>query len=82
VQELHREMKATGQPIVSRVDYWEDADPLPPHLPEFAEKMSALKSLLLPGMGLAGSDYDGFEFAKRIMAGQRAAQQVGAYLQS
>jgi protoporphyrinogen oxidase len=82
VEELHREMKATGQPIVSRVDYWEDADPLPPHLPQFDEKMTALKSLLPPGMALAGSDYDGFEFAKRISAGQRAAQQVGAYLQS
>ena len=82
VEELHREMKATGQPIVSRVDYWEDADPLPPHLPKFDEKMSALKALLPAGMGLAGSDYDGLEFGKRILAGQQAAQQVGAYLQS
>lgn len=81
VQELHREMKAAGKPVVSRVDFWAEADPLPPHLPQFAEKMSALKNLLPAGMGLAGSDYDGFEFAKRIAAGQQAARQVGAYLQ-
>jgi len=81
VQEVHREMKASGQPVVSRVDYWEDADPLPPHLPNFEAKMSALKALLPEGMGLAGSDYDGLDFAKRVAAGQRAAQQVGAYLQ-
>ena len=81
VQELHREMKASGQPVVSRVDFWEEADPLPPHLPKFDEKMTALKSLLPSGMALAGSDYDGFEFAKRILAGQRAAQQIGAFLQ-
>ncbi|MBA3869090.1 MAG: FAD-dependent oxidoreductase [Anaerolineae bacterium] len=82
VQELHREMKASGKPVVSRVDFWEDADPLPPHLPEFDAKMTTLKNLLPAGMALAGSDYDGFEFAKRIRAGQQAAQKVGDYFKS
>ncbi len=82
VHELHREIKARGRAIVSRVDYWEDADPLPPHLPNFSEKMTALEALLPPGVGLAGSDYHGLSLAARVAAGKRAAQQIGAYLQS
>ncbi len=81
VQELHREIKAQGQPIISRLDYWEDADPLPPHLPNFKQKMDALKQMLPAGIGLVGSDYDGLGFAGRILAGQNVAQQIGAYLQ-
>ena len=82
VQELHREIKAQGQPVISRVDYWEDADPLPPHLPNFKQKMDALKQMLPAGIGLVGSDYDGLGLAGRILAGQSAAQKIGAYLQS
>lgn len=82
VEEIHREMRAEGKPVLSRVDYWEDADPLPPHLPNFKQKMDSLRQLLPPGVGLVGSDYDGLAFASRIQAGQRAAQQIGAYLQS
>ncbi|MBI1281405.1 MAG: NAD(P)-binding protein [Anaerolineaceae bacterium] len=81
VQELHREIKAQGQPVISRVDYWADADPLPPHLPNFKAKMDTLKQLLPAGIRLVGSDYDGLGFAERIVAGQNAAQQIGAYLQ-
>jgi protoporphyrinogen oxidase len=82
VQELHREIRAEGQPVISRVDYWEDADPLPPHLPNFKQKMDALKAMLPPGVRLVGSDYDGLGFAERISAGQTAAQQIGAYLKT
>lgn len=80
VEEVHRQIKAQGQPVINRIDYWEDADPLPPHLPGFSEKMSALKRLLPPGVALAGSDYDGLSLAARIAAGKAAAQQIGAYL--
>lgn len=80
VQELHREIKATRQPVISRVDYWQDADPLPPHLPTFNTKMSVLKSLLPPGIGLVGNDYDGLEFGRRILAAQHTAQQIRDYL--
>jgi protoporphyrinogen oxidase len=82
VQEIHREIKAAGRPVISRVDYWEDADPLPPHLPNFTQKMNALRQLLPAGVALAGSDYDGLGLAERIAAGRKAAQQVGAYFQS
>jgi protoporphyrinogen oxidase len=75
-------MKAEGQPVISRVDYWEDADPLPPHLPNFKEKMDHLRHMLPAGIRLVGSDYDGLGFAERISAGQNAAQQIGAYLES
>jgi len=80
VQEIHREIRAEGEAVVSRVDFWEDADPLPPHLPNFKQKMDGLKQLLPPGIRLVGSDYDGLGLAERIAAGQTAAQQIGAYL--
>ena len=44
--------------------------------------MDALKAMLPEGARLVGSDYDGLGFAERILAGQTAAQQIGAYLQS
>ncbi|MCA0455136.1 MAG: FAD-dependent oxidoreductase [Chloroflexi bacterium] len=82
ISEIHRQIKAQGKPVISRVDYWEDADPLPPHLPDFTEKTAALEGLLPPGVALAGSDYHGLSLAARVAAGQRAAQSIGAYLKS
>ncbi len=82
VQEIHRQIKAQGKPVISRVDFWEDADPLPPHLPNFTEKTTALEGLLPAGVALAGSDYHGLSLAARVAAGKRAAQQIGAYLKS
>lgn len=82
VQEIHREIRAAGTPVISRVDYWEDADPLPPHLPNFTSKIHALRQKLPAGVGLAGSDYDGLGLAQRIAAGRKAAREVGNFWRS
>lgn len=80
VAEIHREMQASGTPVISRVDYWEDADPLPPHTRDFHHKMAALEGLLPSGVALAGSDYHGLGLAERIKAGRAAARRAAAYL--
>jgi protoporphyrinogen oxidase len=80
VREIHQQMKANRAPVITRVDYWAEADPLPPHSRDFPQKMAALEALLPPGVALAGSDYHGLGLAERIKAGRAAARRAAAYL--
>lgn len=79
-QTVHAEVKAHGQPVMTYVDYWPEADPLPPHEANYTQKMRELRELLPPGIALVGSDYDGLELAARINSGRAAAQRVAAWL--
>lgn len=69
-------------PLVSRVDYWPEADPVPPHTPGFHEAMAALRQLLPPGVALVGSDYDGLRLGARVAAGRAAARQAAAFAEA
>jgi protoporphyrinogen oxidase len=79
---VHDQIKAQGQPLVARVSYWPEADPLPPHTPGFTEKMTALQTLLPPGVALVGSDYNGISLASRMAAGREAARSIARWLDS
>ncbi len=78
VDHLHERLGATAPPVFSHSAYWEDADPLPPHFPEFSDQMRELQALLPEKVALAGSDYDGLSLAERIRAGQQAARRIAA----
>lgn len=76
IDEIHAHIKATGQPVISQLDYWPEADPLPPHTAGFADRMRKLEALLPAGVAIAGSDYHGLSLAERIRSGQNAARRV------
>ncbi|MBZ0279462.1 MAG: FAD-dependent oxidoreductase [Anaerolineae bacterium] len=78
IHTVHEQIKARGEPVISRVDFWPEADPLPPHTAGYAEKMTALESLLPERIALAGSDYHGLSLAARIASGRKAAQKIAA----
>jgi len=78
IQTIHEQVKAGGEPVVTHVDFWPEADPLPPHTAGFAEKMTALESLLPERIALAGSDYHGLSLDARIASGRKAAQKIAA----
>jgi oxygen-dependent protoporphyrinogen oxidase len=78
---LETVLKPAGKPVVWRSTYWAEADPLPPHQPDFAEKAAGLRALLPEGIAIAGSDYDGYSLAARFEGGRAAARRVAAYLQ-
>jgi protoporphyrinogen oxidase len=81
-QHLHEHLKPDAPPLVERVDYWPDADPLPPHRKGFAAAMASTLAMLPEGVALAGSDYAGFALAARIASGQAAAARAAAYLRA
>lgn len=76
IETVSAALKARGAPIVARVDYWPEADPLPPHTRHHAENIAALEAFLPHGLALAGSDYHGLTLAERIASGQRAAERI------
>ncbi len=80
VATLQTELGWPTAPLVSWVTYWPEADPIPPHLPDFAGDMTALMRLLPDGVALAGSDYNGLSLGARIAAGRAAAQQIAIRL--
>jgi protoporphyrinogen oxidase len=77
---VHGHLKARNQPVIARADVWPEADPLPPHTPDFQAKMTELQTFLPPGIALIGSDYHGLTLAQRFNAGRAAAQRIAAQL--
>ena len=70
-----------GPPLVQRVDYWGEADPLDCYDADHRQKMRALQHQLPPGIWLIGSDYGSppqrmgvARLDERIRQGQSAAQ--------
>ena len=82
IAHLQADLGWPPHPLVSRVDYWPEADPVPPHAPGFQEAMAALRRLLPPGVALAGSDYDGLRLGARVAAGRAAARQAAAFVEA
>ena len=80
VQHLHEHLKPNAPPLVERVDFWPEADPLPPHRKGFAAAMAATLKLLPQGVALAGSDYVGASLGARIASGRAAAARIATYL--
>lgn len=78
IQSVHEQIKAKNPPVVARLDYWPEADPLPPHMPGYPEQMGQLMGLLPEGVALAGSDYNGLTLAGRIAGGRAAARRIAA----
>jgi protoporphyrinogen oxidase len=76
IEAVSATIKARAAPVVARVDYWPEADPLPPHTRHHAENIAALEQFLPRGLALAGSDYHGLTLAERIASGQRAAERI------
>jgi protoporphyrinogen oxidase len=77
---LRRDFKWRAGPVIQRMTYWPEADPIPPHHPGFASQMNSLMNLLPPRVALAGSDYAGLDLAARFESGQAAARRVAAGL--
>lgn len=76
IHTIHEEVKATGQPVMTHLDYWPEADPLPPHSRDFSTRMAELHAMLPPGIALAGNDYNGITLANRIAGGKAAARKI------
>jgi protoporphyrinogen oxidase len=75
-----RALVGAAEPQAAWARFWPEADPLTGHLPEFAEILTAIRSLLPPRVALAGSDYRAFRPDQQMAAGQAAARQVVAAL--
>jgi protoporphyrinogen oxidase len=82
IQHVLRELRPAAAPIISRADFWPEADPIPPHTPSFAQNMSAIQAMLPEGIALAGSDYAGLSLAARIESGRMAAGKIAAFIGS
>ena len=78
----------TAQPLVARVDYWPEADPLAWHLQPQQIDMAAIRRALPEGIGLIGSDYlpdpapkcGIARLGERMRGGRAAARAAVAYL--
>lgn len=75
-----------ANPLVKRVHYWPEADPLPGYDSGHRARMAAIKDLLPAGVCLIGSDYSVYPQNKgaarlddRIRQGQLAARTAMAY---
>lgn len=68
-------------PLVKRIDFWPEADPISVHGPDHPARMQAILNALPKGVALAGSDYMGPDLNNRIEAGRAAARGVVESLQ-
>ncbi len=77
---VHEQLKAVREPVMARVSHWAEADPLPPHMPDFAVNMRRMQRMLPQGVALIGSDYNGLTLSARFKAGRDAARRIIRYL--
>jgi protoporphyrinogen oxidase len=75
---LRRDFKWRAEPVIQRMRYWSEADPIPPHHAGFSDQQAILTALLPAGIALAGSDYAGTGLAERIESGRAAARRMAA----
>ena len=79
-----------GAPLVSRLDYWAEADPLSCYADDHADNMRLIGAELPPGISLIGSDYcleapqvrGVARLDERIRAGRDAARLAVNYLKA
>lgn len=77
---LRRDFKWQAEPLIQRMSYWPEADPIPPHHASFAGQLEVLMGLLPARIALAGSDYVGTDLASRMESGRAAARKVASGL--
>lgn len=90
VQEAIRHYGWGAEPMVKRVHYWSEADPLSCYDDHHHENMTAIKTSLPEGVSLIGSDYSEVHpqhkgvarLDDRIQQGQQAARQAINYLKA
>ena len=68
------------QPVVTRVGYWPEADPLTCRMPGHQENMDAIERLLPDRVALVGSDYRAQHCQERIEQGRATAHKFGVML--
>jgi protoporphyrinogen oxidase len=77
---VHEQLKAVHEPVMGHVSHWAEADPLPPHMSDFREKVSHIRNMVPAGMALVGSDYNGLSLSARFNAGRAAARNIADWL--
>ncbi len=73
-------MHFDAEPVLARVHYWPEADPLTRYLPEHSAIMDAMDAALPPGIVLVGSDYRARRLPDQVAQGRLAARKIADVL--